>query len=74
MIDRPVVDLPQPDSPTSPTHSPSATLNETPVDRLHVRGTEMELGLEVLDLEDDVAVRAALRCIHDSGSLERSRA
>ena len=30
MIDSPVVDFPQPDSPTSPTHSPSATLNETP--------------------------------------------
>src|SRR5581483_9791005 len=30
MIDRPVVDLPQPDSPTSPTHSPAPTLNETP--------------------------------------------
>ena len=30
MIDKPVVDFPQPDSPTRPTHSPSATLKDTP--------------------------------------------
>ena len=57
MIERPVVDLPQPDSPTSPTHSPSATVNETPSTAFDVRGTEVELGLEVLDLEDHAAIR-----------------
>ena len=30
MIESPVVLLPQPDSPTSPTHSPSSTSKETP--------------------------------------------
>ena len=30
MIDSPVVLFPQPDSPTMPTHSPSATSNDTP--------------------------------------------
>src|SRR4051812_3874349 len=30
MIDRPVVDFPQPDSPTRPTHSPAPTVNDTP--------------------------------------------
>ena len=30
MMERPIVVLPQPDSPTMPTHSPSSTWNETP--------------------------------------------
>ena len=30
MMESPVVDLPHPDSPTTPTHSPSPTSKETP--------------------------------------------
>ena len=52
MIESPVVLLPQPDSPTSPTHSPASTLNETPSTARDVRVAEVELGLQVLDFED----------------------
>ena len=51
MMERPVVDLPQPDSPTSPTHSPSRTENETSSTAFTVDGAEVELGMEVFHLD-----------------------
>ena len=55
MIESPVVDFPQPDSPTRPTHSPADGERDA-VDRPHRARAQMELRAEVLDLENDVPV------------------
>ena len=65
MIDSPVVDLPQPDSPTSPTHSPSATVNETPSTAFTFAERRWNSVLEVLDLEND-ALSATAPSLTDS--------
>ena len=51
MIARPVVVLPQPDSPTKPTHSPDSMLEREVVDGGHVGLASGELNLQVIDRE-----------------------
>ena len=77
MIARPVVDLPQPDSPTSPSVSPGSTsrlMSETALTLSPVR-PDRELDDEVLDAQQGLALRAAggrCRC-RPSGSAARCR-
>ena len=52
-----VVDLPQPDSPTSPSVSPRATSKLTPDTACTVPAPQPERHVEVLDGQDDVVAR-----------------
>ena len=52
MIDRPVVVLPQPDSPTTPEALALVDVEGDVVDGHHRRPAQTELGAQPLDLED----------------------
>ena len=52
MIESPMVVLPQPDSPTMPTHSPSSTSNEIPSTATTVECRRRNSVREVVDLEN----------------------
>ena len=51
MMDSPVVDFPQPDSPTTPTHSPSDDVERDAVDGHHGSVAEVEFGAQITQLE-----------------------
>ena len=54
------MDLPQPDSPTRPKVSPLSMLERDPIHRLQVRPADPEVLLEVLYLQERLAVRATV--------------
>ena len=54
MIVRHVTLLPEPDSPTMPSVLPSLDRERDAVDRLHDAVVRLEVGLEVVDLEEGV--------------------
>ena len=60
-INLPMVDLPQPLSPTSPSVSPGAMSNETPVNGMHMRRDVREKAAALIAklLFQDRALRAA---------------
>ena len=69
MMQRAIVDLPQPDSPTTPSVSPSLDAEADPVDRLHGRdllleddpARDREVLRQALDDEEIVAARGSRR-------------
>ena len=62
MIDSEVTLLPQPDSPTRPRISPRSTWKSTPVDRPDDAVAGVERGLQVPDVEEQVAASGWCRC------------
>ena len=62
MIEKPVTDLPQPDSPTRPSTSPRVDREAHAVDRLHDAGAREEMGLQVLDREQRRRSPALIVC------------
>ena len=84
---RPSVDLPQPDSPTRPTTSPSRTARFTPSTRVHRRARDRRAPSAARDAAGEVerasrsacdtprsSSRAGGACAHDSGCRQRRRA
>ncbi len=51
MIDKAVIVLPQPDSPTMPSVSPGSTLERHSVDGMHDALAQPDLGAQVVDLK-----------------------
>ena len=57
MIERDSTDLPQPDSPTTPSVLPRSRLNETPSTACTRTAVGREVGVEVVDLEQRAVER-----------------
>jgi len=54
MIDKAVTLLPHPDSPTRPSVSPARILKSTPFDRFNHPMIGIEIGMQVLDVEQNI--------------------
>ena len=84
MIERDSTDLPEPDSPTMPSVLPRSRVNDTPSTARTVPRGRVEVGLEVVDLEEPerpmwkssalVCDLPALRCAHRALSRTSKRA